>query len=106
MPYALGYSHEIAALLFGEPLTSPPRRNVNNKILWVARRPVPNATDLHIRARRFVGGEPTRTVVQRVVAGGPGPSIVDLPRAGCWRLQLRWAGRRDVVDLRYRTRTS
>jgi hypothetical protein len=43
--------------------------------------------------------------VQRTVAGGPGPSIVDLPAPGCWRLTLRWAGRADQVDLAYARRS-
>jgi len=30
--------------------------------------------------------------VNRLVRGGPGPSIINLPTAGCWRLALRWAG--------------
>jgi hypothetical protein len=48
-------------------------------------------------ARRTDGRTATRTL-----QGGPGPSYVDLPGAGCWRLQLRWGGRRDVLDLAYR----
>jgi hypothetical protein len=39
--------------------------------------------------------------VTHVVNGGPGPSIIDLPAAGCWRLDLRWAGHSDTVDIRY-----
>ncbi|MEE3921497.1 hypothetical protein V2I01_34350 [Micromonospora sp. BRA006-A] len=44
----------------------------------------------------------TDTPVVREVAGGPGPSIVDLPAAGCWRLRLDWSGRTDTMDLVYR----
>jgi hypothetical protein len=36
-----------------------------------------------------------------VIAGGPGPSIVNLPTPGCWRLTLGWAGQVDTLDLRY-----
>jgi hypothetical protein len=39
--------------------------------------------------------------VVRRVTGSPGPSIIDLPAAGCWRLTLRWSGRVDTLDLRY-----
>jgi hypothetical protein len=39
--------------------------------------------------------------VRRIVPGGPGPSLVDLPSPGCWRLTLTWSGRRDSLDLRY-----
>ena len=37
----------------------------------------------------------------RVVPGGPGPSFLNLPAEGCWRLSLSWSGRRDVLDVRY-----
>jgi hypothetical protein len=33
--------------------------------------------------------------------GGPGPSIIDLPRAGCWRFTLHWARSVDELDLAY-----
>ena len=33
--------------------------------------------------------------------GGAGPSIVDLPDPGCWRLTLRWGKHRDTIDLVY-----
>src|SRR4051794_9216241 len=99
--HVVGRAGRIAAILFGDPLTSPPRRGTANKILWVARRPLSRPSDLHITARRFVAGRPAGRPASRVVTGAPGPSIVDLPAPGCWRLALRWAGRRDVVDVRY-----
>ena len=39
--------------------------------------------------------------VGRAVHGGPGPSIINLPAPGCWRLTLRWSGWTDQLDLRY-----
>jgi hypothetical protein len=59
-------------------------------------------SDLRISAQRMAGARAVGSRVVRVVQGGPGPSIVDLPRAGCWRLSLRWAGRTDELDLQYR----
>jgi hypothetical protein len=41
-------------------------------------------------------------VVKRQVVGGPGPSIINLPVAGCWRLNLRWSGHSDVLDVSYK----
>jgi hypothetical protein len=32
---------------------------------------------------------------------GTGPSIIDVPAAGCWRLTFSWSGRRDTLDLNY-----
>ena len=43
--------------------------------------------------------------VSRTVAGGPGPSIIDLPAAGCWRMALTWSGHSDSIDLRYAAHT-
>jgi hypothetical protein len=43
----------------------------------------------------------TSTVANRHVDGGPGPSIIDLPKAGCWTLDLRWSGHTDTVRLEY-----
>ena len=74
LPHVLGRSGEIAALVFGYPLRSPAQKDRGNKI-----------------------GHP----VTRVVVGGPGPSGIDLPAPGCWRLKLRWSGRSDELDLRY-----
>jgi hypothetical protein len=101
MPYALGDAGRIAGILFGNPLTSPPRKGRNNKILWVSRVPAMTRSDLQIRAQRMTGSRPVGLPVKRIVDGGPGPSIIDLPFAGCWRLSLRWSGQADTIDLRY-----
>ena len=89
------------AIIFGYPLLSPPSRTRANKILWVARAPTRPLSDLRIRARMMLGTHASRRVVERRVRGGPGPSIVNLPAAGCWRLTLRWSGRVDTLDLAY-----
>ena len=96
MPHVTGHSGRIVAILFGDPLVAPPSPDRSNKILWVSRDPVQPLSDLRIRAT-----DGARTV-SRVVQGGPGPSLVDLP-AGCWHLSLRWSGRSDSLDLRYRS---
>jgi hypothetical protein len=111
MPHVISRSGEFAAILFGDPLTSPPSPSHNNKILWVAgpksgsapARPSasPGPTDLQISAQRMVGATPIGEPVERRVKGGPSPSIVDLPEAGCWRLSLTWADRTDSLDLEY-----
>ena len=101
MPYALGASDRIAAIVFGYPLLSPPGKTRSNKILWVSHSAVRPLSDLKIRAQRMVGARPVGAVVTRTVTGGPGPSIIDLPAAGCWRLALSWSGKTDTLDLSY-----
>ncbi len=101
MPYVLGQDGKIAAIQFADPLFSPPSMRYSNKILWVSRRPYPPGSDLQISAQELVGNTPVGPLVHRTVPGGPGPSIIDLPSAGCWQLELRWSGRSDRLDLRY-----
>ncbi|MEU4778963.1 hypothetical protein [Micromonospora sp. NPDC023633] len=102
MPHVLGARGEIVAVLFGHPLAQARKGRPTNKILWVAR---PGATPSGATApqalRITATLDGTGTRVTREVAGGPGPSIVDIPQAGCWRLELRWSGRTDSMDLVY-----
>lgn len=105
MPHVFGARGEIVAVLFGHPLAQVRPDASSNKILWVARpattSPAAGAsTTLEIIATL----DGTDTTVTHEVAGGPGPSIIDLPRAGCWHLDLRWAGRTDTMDLVYAER--
>ena len=101
MPYELGNAGNIAAIVWGFPLLSPPPRSHNNKILWVSRITTQPGSDLRIAAQRMQGTHPLGVPVSRTVMGGPGPSIINLPASGCWRLTLRWSGRVDSLDLDY-----
>ena len=88
MNYELGTDHEIAAILFADPLLVPPSATYNNKILWVSRVST-NGSPLLISAQRMNGSQSIGQAVRRRVTGGPGPSIINLPAAGCWRFNLR-----------------
>jgi hypothetical protein len=100
MHYELGAHGRIVALLWAYPLLSPPPKTHNNKILWVSE-VAPGASPLVITAQKMVGAVRTGAPVERQVAGGPGPSIINLPAAGCWRLSLQWSGHIDEMDLNY-----
>jgi hypothetical protein len=100
MPHVVGRAGDIVAILFGDPLSAPPAPDRNNKILWVAKR-IEGASDLRITAQRMDGTVALGQAVERTVSGGPGPSIVDMPVAGCWRLALAWGAVSDSVDLEY-----
>ncbi|WP_226899053.1 hypothetical protein [Nonomuraea phyllanthi] len=97
MPYVVGDRGDIAAVVFGDPLLAPPDENRGNKILWVSRVPQEAGDPLKIEAYLDGSGTP----VLREVPGGPGPSGIDLPKAGCWHLTLRWSGHVDTLNLRY-----
>jgi hypothetical protein len=101
--HVLGRSGRIVAILFARPLYSPPAANRNNKILWVARATV-TKPGLHIVAQRMEGTRAVGATVSRFLRGGPGPSYVNMPAAGCWRLKLRWDRRSDWLDLVYKAR--
>ena len=97
MPHTMGERGEIVAALFGHPLAASRSDGVSNKILWVSKVAHPPG-DLVIEAK-LDGTSVTET---RRVTGGPGPSIIDLPRSGCWRLTLTWPEHTDTMGLVYR----
>ncbi|MCW3816054.1 hypothetical protein ONA91_16555 [Micromonospora sp. DR5-3] len=101
-PHVFGAKGEIVAVLFGHPLSQPTEGGRNNKILWVSR-PAPTPSDPGSPTTLVITAtlDGTDTRVTHEVAGGPGPSIIDMPRAGCWHLELRWSGRTDTMDLVY-----
>jgi hypothetical protein len=100
-PYVLGSRGAIGGVLFGAPLNAPPARDKNNKILWVSRRSAKSAAALWIRLQKMDGARLVGAPVRRIISTGPGPSYVDAPSPGCWRLTLSWSGRRDTLDLAY-----
>ena len=58
----------------------------------------PALTDqLTITAQRENSDEVTEIDLHQA----PGPSIVDVPTAGCWLMQLRWGEHSDTIALRY-----
>jgi len=95
--HVLGRDGDIVAVLFGAPLTAPPSPDRGNKILWVSRLPAQMGDTLRISATLAATGE----TAAREVRGGPGPSIIDLPKPGCWHVDLAWNGHVDAMDLTY-----
>ncbi|HEX3630839.1 MAG TPA: hypothetical protein VHW91_10240 [Candidatus Dormibacteraeota bacterium] len=101
VPYVIAQPPLAAGFLFGYPLHAGHPNNPSNKILWVVRtaRNGPLTIDAHPLTA-------TSPVVHQVFPdnAGPGeiyPSGVDVPTAGCWQLDLRWAGSHTEVELSY-----
>jgi hypothetical protein len=95
--HVTGSQGNIVGVLFGD-LHSPPAADQGNKILWVARVAGGSGNpDLKIHAT--LNG--SQVAVDRVVTGGPGPSLVDVPQAGCWTFTLSWSGHQEEVALPY-----
>lgn len=101
VPYVLGAKGSIGGVLFGSPLNAPPAQHKNNKILWVPRHVAKSVAALWIRMQKMDGTRLLGAPVRHIISTGPGPSYVDAPSAGCWRLTLTWSGRRDTLDLSY-----
>jgi hypothetical protein len=101
MPYVLGSRGDIVAVLWArhDPLVTPTPPGRANKILWVSKLSV--GSSLKITARQLIGGTAVGAVQRRTVLGGPGPSTIDMPTAGCWQFTLRWSGHVDTVNLPY-----
>ena len=100
--YVVGRNGAIGAVLWGaRALDSPPAQSRNNKILWVPRHISKSVAPLWIKMQETDGVQAVGAPVRRIITSGPGPSIVDAPSAGCWRLTLTWSGRKDTLDLVY-----
>ena len=102
VPYSVADHGNAVAVLFAHPLRAGHPSNPFNKVLWIMRLPR-HGSPLTIRATPVSGGG--RTVHATFPADSePGeiyPSYVNVPRAGCWHVTLRWAHHTDSIDLRY-----
>ncbi|GAV42540.1 hypothetical protein [Streptomyces acidiscabies] len=100
--HMVGEKGEIAAVLFGFPYHAPAAKGRENKILWVPK-DSEGAADMgpddKLTIKASLAG--TNEVVTRSIAGGPGPSLVDMPKPGCWKFSLSWPGHSDSLDVEY-----
>ncbi|TQS21586.1 hypothetical protein [Microbispora sp. KK1-11] len=97
VPHVFSEHGDIIAVLFEYPPKASADPDDANKILWVSRLPQQPMQPLTIEARL----DGTTTSVSREISGGAGPSSVNLPRAGCWRLTLNWSGHSDAMTLTF-----
>jgi len=95
--HVTGSQGNIVGVLFGD-LHAPPAAGQGNKILWVAR-VAGGSGDPDLKIHATLNG--SDLAVDRVVTGGPGPSGVDVPQAGCWTFTLTWSGHQEEVALPY-----
>jgi hypothetical protein len=105
IPYSLASGDAAAAFWFAPRLRAGHPDNPSNKVLWVVHFPR-NGHPLEVTAR--LGSDPTQIVrVSWPADSSPGeiyPSDVDLPRPGCWRLQLAWGSHRAIIDVQVHPR--
>jgi hypothetical protein len=102
LDYSVTEHGDAVAVLFAQPLRAGRPRESSNKVLWIMRLPR-HGSPLTVSARQVSGGG--RTVRASFPADSePGeiyPSAVNVPRAGCWHVTLRWSHHTDSIDLRY-----
>jgi hypothetical protein len=94
-PFVTSNHGDLIGVVFGYPLKSPRVKpnDGNNKILWVSQE---HAGQMEVYAQ-LVGSS------QAVDIGfvDVGPSIIDMPKPGCWHLALKGFGWTDTIDLVY-----
>lgn len=86
VPWAFGTHNDTVAYLFATQLVagvSPRVDGSNNKVLWQAK-DYPSGANVVVEASPLGQSDPVVTI-----AGGP--SIVDVPSAGCWTFRLSWS---------------
>jgi hypothetical protein len=102
LPYVIAHPALAAGFLFSDPLRSGHPQNPYNKILWVVGTPR-NGSELVIDGHPLGADTPKVHEVQPANSG-PGeiyPDGVDVPSAGCWQFDLRWANSHAQVELNY-----
>jgi hypothetical protein len=97
VPHVFSEHSDLLAVLFKYPPASSADPQDGTKILWVSRLPQEPMQPLVIEATL----EGATTTLTREVPGGPGPSSIQLPTAGCWRLALSWSGHQDRMMLQF-----
>lgn len=103
VPYVLAMPAHAGGFVFGYPLRAGHPQNPNNKILWVVGAPR-NGSSLEITGHPLNAATPSVDVTQPANSS-PGeiyPSIVDVPKPGCWHFDLAWSGNKTSADLMYR----
>jgi hypothetical protein len=101
LPHALGGKGQIVGVVWVTP-RSPQDSNASTKVLWISRVPRDGAP-LRITATPLGLAAPL-VRVEEPASSGPGeiyPSIVEVPFAGCWHVELAWGPNTDSVDLTY-----
>jgi hypothetical protein len=99
-PYALASGDAAAAFFFSDPLRPARSKTDANKILWVMRYPRHGQPLTVTAVQPGTGTRPVRA--QWSANAEPGeiyPSSFEVPRPGCWRVTIAWAGHRATVNL-------
>jgi hypothetical protein len=103
MRYVMSHEGNLVGVLFANPLAAPPMPDPgpHNKILWISKVPR-DGNPLRLTLTPSGGGRPV--TVEQPANSSPGeiyPSIVDVPKAGCWTVSAEWGTNRATLELTY-----
>jgi hypothetical protein len=103
MRYVVSHEGNLVGVLFADPLVAPPRPDPgpHNKILWISKVPR-NGDPLRLTLTPSGDGQPV--TAEEPANSSPGeiyPSIVDVPKAGCWMVDAEWGANRATLELTY-----
>jgi hypothetical protein len=103
LPHVRSREGNLVGVLFVSPLAAPPRQGgPNNKILWISKAPRDGARLTLTLTPLHGGASVTTTEPASSTPGEIYPSIVDVPAAGCWRVDATWGSNRATLELAYR----
>ena len=86
--------------VYGYPLRAGHPANPSNKILWLVNL-LPRAGSLDISAHPVGAAAPIVNQSAPFLTSGDVPSIIDLPKSGCWHFDLTWSGHQAGMDIAY-----
>ena len=103
MRYVMSHEGNLVGVLFANPLAAPPRPDPgpHNKVLWISKA-ARDGNPLRLTLTPSGGGQPV--TVEQPANSSPGeiyPSIVDVPKAGCWTVTAEWGTNRATFELTY-----
>ena len=101
-PFVITHPPIAGGFLFTHPLRAGHPTNPGNKVLWAVG-PTRNGSTLYIDVHPFRASSPN-IHEEHIANSGPGniyPDGVDVPTAGCWQFDLRWATYHAQVELNY-----
>ena len=101
VPYVIAHPPLAAGFLFANPLRAGHPENPANKVLWVVR--TRRTGSLTIDGHPLAAAIPAvhETLSPNASPGEIYPSFVEVPSAGCWQFDLRWAGSHAQVELNF-----
>jgi Protein of unknown function (DUF4232) len=102
IPHVLTRDGNVLAFIFSDPMIAGHRSDRQNKILWIVRQP--RGGKPLVVTGTLAGADVDPVHLSVPADSSPGeiyPSVVDVPKPGCWHFELAWNGHHSEIDLGY-----